>query len=94
MHSQLDGSGGERRSERFNESLPHPKAPEAPAAIAPRIRKPESAHLAVQRAAAWRHERIATAAYYLAEKRGFAPGHEVEDWRLAEAQVDATDSAI
>ncbi len=27
------------------------------------------------------------AAYYLAEKRGFAPGHELEDWLRAEAQV-------
>ncbi len=94
MHSQLDGSGAERRSERFDESIPHLKMPEALPAIAPRIRKSESAHLAVQRADAWRRERIATAAYYIAQKRGFAPGHEEEDWRLAEAQIDAIDSAI
>ena len=31
---------------------------------------------------------IAEAAYYLAEKRGFAPGHEESDWLLASQQVD------
>jgi len=30
---------------------------------------------------------IEEAAYYLAEKRGFAPGHELEDWLQAEAQI-------
>jgi hypothetical protein len=32
-------------------------------------------------------QRIAEAAYYRAQRRGFAPGHEVEDWIEAEAQV-------
>ncbi len=31
---------------------------------------------------------IAEAAYYRAEARGFAPGHEEEDWLEAEAEVD------
>jgi Protein of unknown function (DUF2934) len=31
---------------------------------------------------------IAEAAYYRAEKRGFAPGYALEDWLSAEAQVD------
>ena len=30
---------------------------------------------------------IAEAAYYRAKKRGFAPGHEEEDWIQAEAEV-------
>lgn len=37
------------------------------------------------------HERermIATAAYFRAQQRGFAPGHEEEDWLHAEAEVD------
>lgn len=33
---------------------------------------------------------IAEAAYLRAEQRGFAPGHEVEDWLAAESEVDAT----
>lgn len=32
---------------------------------------------------------IAVAAYYLSEQRGFAPGHEVEDWLAAEQQIDS-----
>jgi hypothetical protein len=32
---------------------------------------------------------IAEAAFFRAEKRGFAPGHEVEDWLAAESEVDA-----
>jgi hypothetical protein len=32
---------------------------------------------------------IARAAYLRAMNRGFAPGHDVEDWLAAEAEVDA-----
>ena len=35
-----------------------------------------------------RHDMIATAAYYIAEHRGFAPGHELEDWYRAQAAID------
>jgi len=31
---------------------------------------------------------IAEAAYYLAEKRGFAPGGELQDWLQAEAELE------
>ena len=33
------------------------------------------------------YEMIAEAAYYRAQKRGFAPGLEEQDWREAEAEV-------
>lgn len=36
-----------------------------------------------------RHTRIAEAAYYKAQLRGFEPGHELEDWLVAESQIDA-----
>lgn len=35
-----------------------------------------------------RHEMIATAAYFIAEQRGFAPGHEEDDWYRAQAALD------
>lgn len=35
-----------------------------------------------------RRSMIEMAAYFLAEKRGFAAGHEDEDWALAEAEVN------
>jgi hypothetical protein len=31
---------------------------------------------------------IAKAAYLRAERRNFVPGHEVEDWLAAEAEID------
>ncbi|HTT06463.1 MAG TPA: DUF2934 domain-containing protein [Steroidobacteraceae bacterium] len=36
-----------------------------------------------------RHQKIAETAYFRALRRGFAPGHELDDWLTAEAQVDA-----
>ena len=53
-------------------------APARPAQPSPSFVGPE------QRAAL-----IAEAAFFRAEKRGFAPGHEVEDWLAAESEVDA-----
>jgi len=32
---------------------------------------------------------IAEAAFFRAERRGFAPGNELEDWLAAESEVDA-----
>ena len=40
-----------------------------------------------------RNEAIAIAAYYLSEQRRFAPGHEIEDWLMAEAQFEAERAA-
>ena len=36
-----------------------------------------------------RETRIAVAAYQRAERRGFAPGFELDDWLAAEREVDA-----
>jgi hypothetical protein len=36
-----------------------------------------------------RRQLIAAEAYFLAERRGFAAGHEFDDWIAAEAAVDA-----
>lgn len=37
--------------------------------------------------AARRRTMIAEAAYFRAERRGFAPGHELDDWLQAEAEL-------
>ena len=39
-----------------------------------------------------REQRIAEAAYWRAERRGFEPGHELDDWLEAEREVDAQKS--
>ena len=36
-----------------------------------------------------RRQLVAAEAYFLAERRGFAAGHELEDWVTAEAAVDS-----
>ena len=36
-----------------------------------------------------RHQLIATAAYYRAEDRGFAPGAELQDWLEAEVEFES-----
>ena len=41
----------------------------------------------------FRHQMIATAAYFIAEQRGFAPGHDLSDWCAAETAVDAAISS-
>lgn len=40
-----------------------------------------------------REERIAHRAYRLAAARGFAPGHELDDWLAAERQIDEESSS-
>lgn len=41
-----------------------------------------------------REQMIAEAAYYRAEQRGFAPGQEMADWLLAEADVERALSTL
>jgi len=44
--------------------------------------------VAPAKAAKSREALIAELAYLRAQSRGFAPGHEVEDWLAAEAEID------
>jgi hypothetical protein len=56
----------------------------------PRVRKtPAKAPAHVTISEDVRRGMIAEGAYLRAERRGFAPGHEEEDWIAAEAEVDA-----
>ncbi|HEU4652661.1 MAG TPA: DUF2934 domain-containing protein [Steroidobacteraceae bacterium] len=41
-----------------------------------------------------RAERIAEAAYWRAERRGFHPGHELDDWLAAEREIDEQQSIV
>jgi len=41
-----------------------------------------------------RRRLVAAEAYFRAERRGFASGHELEDWVAAEAAVDSRASAM
>ena len=56
---------------------------------APRVATPAPAPRYTQPAEAEpREQMIRKAAYLLAEGRGFGAGHELDDWLLAEQQVD------
>jgi hypothetical protein len=60
-----------------------PLAKAAKAAAIPAAAKPAPAALS----AAQREQAVRTAAYFRAERRGFAPGNEWDDWLSAEAEV-------
>jgi Protein of unknown function (DUF2934) len=69
-------------------------APPAPRVRAkpstPRVRKPSATSVTpVTVSEDVRRGMIAEGAYLRSERRGFAPGHEAEDWLAAEAEVDA-----
>jgi hypothetical protein len=69
-------------------------APKAPPrvrvkAATPRIKKPITKAPADAVSEDVRRGMIAEGAYLRAERRGFAHGHEAEDWLAAEAEVDA-----
>ena len=74
--------------------MPRVKNPDSPA---PRKRAPRKAAITPPGEADYpsfvdpqrRTALIARAAYFRAMDRGFAPGHELQDWLAAEAEVDA-----
>ena len=71
-----------------------PPVPAKPAAAAEAPPKPAQARKPAAKAripAAGVPDRmvmVAEAAYYLAQRRGFRPGGELEDWLAAEAEID------
>lgn len=72
-------------------AAPKPAAKKGAAAGKTPARKPAAPvrTAAAGPSAAEREEMVRTAAYYRAERRGFAPGYEWEDWLAAEAEVSA-----
>ena len=63
-----------------------PQAP-AKAAAAPRSTKEITPDARVELSREELQKLISEAAYYRAKQRGFEPGHELEDWIQAEAEV-------
>lgn len=65
-------------------------APAKPSRTATKSRKTPSAlpgEARVEITADELRKLVSEAAYYRAKQRGFAPGHEVEDWVQAEAEI-------
>ena len=70
-------------------SRPTKSVPATTARPLPGTRKAPAPPVRVALTVEARHAMIAASAYLRAERRGFAPGHETEDWLAAEAEVDA-----
>lgn len=68
---------------------PVPKAAPRRRAPAPKPAAESGAAGALSVSEDARRAMVAEAAYLRAERRGFAPGGEVEDWLAAEAEVEA-----
>lgn len=63
----------------------------AAAGKAPVVKRPVKAGAAPKPATSTERESmVRMAAYFRAERRGFAPGYEIEDWLAAEAEVTAS----
>jgi hypothetical protein len=74
---------------------PSPRGPGAPSRVAEPPRRAASGSLLrnltlyrVPRVVEDRGASIAKLAYLMAQRRGFAPGHELDDWLAAENEVD------
>jgi len=75
-------SAGSRPAEARTEKK---AAPEAPAT--PRVEGRETGNTAARLSPEQVYRLIQESAYFKAKARGFAPGHEVQDWIEAEAEV-------
>jgi len=68
------------------------KSPAKPKVAKPKVAKPKAPErndVATSLTPAERLRMVELAAFFRAERRGFAPGHEFEDWLAAEAEIAA-----
>jgi hypothetical protein len=66
------------------------KSPAKPKATKPKVAKPKAPErndVATSLTPVERQRMVELAAFFRAERRGFAPGHEFEDWLAAEAEI-------
>jgi hypothetical protein len=85
-----------RRSRRTASSRVAPAAARKEPAK-PRVAKPKPSartDVVTSRAPQEKLRMVEMAAYFRAERRGFEPGHEIEDWIAAEAEIDAQFAAV
>jgi len=79
------GASKERKTVHTKAPAPEPVKGARPAAALPSA----SPRVAATLPTAERNRMIAEAAYYRAQRRGFAPGNPHQDWLDAEAEIDA-----
>ena len=79
MTKEIAKSSLQKRPAVTVSTAPSPRAPQA---------KPEASEGSAAVTPEQRQVMICEAAYYIAEQRGFEPGHDVDDWLAAERQID------
>ena len=77
---------------RARQSAPKRPASTKPKSVAATTRPPKPVVAKAAAGDADRQSMVAMAAYFRAQKRGFAPGYEMEDWIAAEAEVAELDA--
>ena len=78
MTTVITSNAGQRNARPTPATPDAVDAPVTPAAVAPsQPIEPEQ-----------RQAMICDAAYFLSERRGFGPGHELDDWLAAEGEID------
>ena len=85
----IDTSGttvGERAASGASATAPQAEQPKLGGTTATTAGNPKDAQTALS--SEERRRKITEAAYYCAERRGFAPGHEEADWLYAEKEID------
>jgi hypothetical protein len=91
MATQTDPSRQPHKSRATSEREPAQNAqPEIVSSTVTKVSRLEAGLITDEQ----RRELIATAAYYLAERRNFEPGHEHEDWMAAEAQIGSLGARV
>jgi hypothetical protein len=89
MTSTLEGTGPTKRKSSSGKSRFAIPKETATAATAESVQWTQAAH---EHSLERRRERIAVAAYLMSEARGFAPGHDTDDWLHAQSHIDAIDA--
>jgi hypothetical protein len=76
------------KAEKRTEVVQEKKAPPRKRAEAPKGQPVAPTVIEIERLVFDRDRMVAEAAYYRAERRGFSPGADLEDWLEAEAEIE------
>lgn len=76
-----------RKQKQSHATRPQPRRKQVVADPAAAVESAQKVPSATSVADAARQKMISEAAYYRAQRRGFAPGRELDDWFAAEAEI-------
>ena len=85
LNTDIELAKGEKKMRDRTKSVSKPRSKRSPASV----NSSNSSDAVRAYDAETRRQMIEEAAYYIAQRRGFETGHELEDWLDAERDVDA-----